>query len=142
MGQDITFTEEMHALMREALYGMLTVLRPDGMPSTNPVSHTWDGEQVKISTLKSRYKYKSLLKDQRVAFCVQSATNPMAYIEIRGRASLADDPECTVLRQAFQKAGLGEPPEDMDAPGEERVAIIIQPQRISSPELYGGRFDK
>jgi PPOX class probable F420-dependent enzyme len=142
MGQDITYTEEMHELLRKSLYGMLTVLRPDGMPSTNPVSYTWDGELVRISTLKSRYKYKSLLKNQRVAFCVQSATNPMAYIEIRGQASLEDDPERSVLRTCFQEAGLGEPPGDLDPPNEERAAIVIKPQRISSPKLYGGRFDK
>ena len=67
MGQNISYTEEMHSLLRESLYGMLTVLRPDGMPSTNPVSYTWDGTLVRVSTLKSRYKYKSLLQDQRVA---------------------------------------------------------------------------
>lgn len=142
MPKAVVLNEKQQQLLNGQTFGMLTVLRPDGMPSTNPVSYVWVDDTIQISTIKSRYKYKSLLNDDRVAFCVQSFSNPMEYIEVRGRAKLSDDPERSVLRATFAAASIGEPPEDLDGPGEERVAITIIPERVHSPQLYGGRFDK
>ncbi len=139
---DPVVTPEQEELLLSTTFGMLTVLRPDGFPSTNPISYYWNGETIQISTIKSRYKYKCLLKNDHVAFCVQSFENPMAYIEMRGKATVEDDPERKILRATFAQANFGEPPEDLDPPGEERVAITIYPERIHSPQLYGGRFDQ
>ncbi len=138
-----TIPEKNHALLTTQHLGMLTTVRSDGMLSTNPVGFVWDGERIQISTLKSRVKYRNISADSRIAFCVQSAKNPMNYVEIRGFATLEDDLDRSFARRQFMIGSNGqEPPEDMDPPQAERVVITLHPQQISSPQLYGGRFDK
>lgn len=134
--------ESSHALLETQTMGMITTLRAkDGLLSTNPVSYTWEDGYVKITTLKSRVKYKNILADPRVAFCIQSKTDIMDYLELRGHATLEDDPEARLVHIQFMQALGEEPPADLDPPGEERAIIIIRPQQVSAPTLYGGRFD-
>ena len=82
------------------------------------------------------------MADSRVSFCVLSAENVMHYLEVRGYATLQDDPDNVFARRQFiENSGGDEPPADMDPPDAERVIITIHPQQVSSPTLYGGRFD-
>lgn len=131
-------------LLRSTFFGMLSTIRhTDGLISTNPVGFVWDGESIRISTLKSRLKYKNLLANPLAAFCVISPKNPMSYVEVRGHATAQDDPDRSFARLQFMTGSGGqEPPADMDAPHAERVIIRLQPQQVSSPKLYGGRFDQ
>jgi len=132
------------ALLRSNFVGLLSTIRHnDGLISTNPVGFVWDGERIRISTLKSRLKYKNLLADPRVTFCLMSPQNIMSYIEVRGHALLEDDPDRSFSRLQFRYGSGGqEPPADLDPPEAERAIIIIQPRQVSSPTLYGGRFDQ
>lgn len=134
--------KEKHALIESQMFGMLSTLRAkDGLLTTNPVSYTWEDETFKISTLKSRMKYKNIVADPRVAFCIQSASNVMDYLEIRGFATVEDDPDATLVHKQFMHAYGEPPPADMDPPNAERVIITLHPEQVSSPNLYGGRFD-
>ena len=142
--EEIAIPEHQHELLAESFFGTLSTIRTkDGLISSNPVGYVWDGQRIQISTLKSRIKYRNLLADSRVAFCVISNTHIMNYVEIRGRASLEDDLDRSFSREQFRRASGGEePPEDMDPPDAERVIITIHPQQVSAPTLYGGRFDE
>lgn len=142
MPDEVTIPEHNHALLADSFFGVLTTVRAkDGLLSSNPVGFVWDGEYVRISSLKSRLKYRNLEADARVAFCVVSNTNIMDYVEIRGHASLRDDTDRSFFRRQFMAGSGGqEPPEDLDASGAERIVITIHPMQVSSPKLYGGRF--
>jgi PPOX class probable F420-dependent enzyme len=131
-----------HTFLDKHFLAMLTTLRADGMLSTNPIGYVWDGRHIRVSTLKSRMKYKNILRDDRVCFCVQSPTNPMDYLEVRGHATLEDDPDLSFFREQFMR-GMGgkEPPAELDPPDAERVIIVIHPQQVSAPKIYGDRFD-
>ncbi len=139
---EVEIPAQYHSFLDTHFLAMLTTLRADGMLSTNPVGYVWDGRCIRISTLKSRMKYKNLVKDDRVCFCVQSPTNPMDYIEVRGHATVDDDTDLSFFRAQFSR-GMGgkEPPADLDPPGAERVVIVIHPQKVSAPKIYGDRFD-
>lgn len=138
-----TIPEAVHGILRAEMFGMLTTMSRDGLPSTNPVSFVFDGAMVRISTLKSRKKYTNIRTDDRVALCVQSSANPMSYVEIRGHATLDEDPERSFLREQWMlHSGGMEPPDDLDPPGAERVTITIIPAAVSSPTLYQGRLDR
>ena len=131
-----------HEFLDTHFLAMLTTLRPDGMLSTNPVGYVWDGRRIRVSTLKSRMKCKNIRSDDRVCFCIQSPTNPMDYLEVRGRATLEDDPDRSFFREQFMRGTGGEePPADLDPPGAERVIIVIHPHQVSAPKVYGDRFD-
>lgn len=141
--QTIPIPAENHGLLESQQFGILTTVRKkDGLLTSNPVSYSWEDGQILISTLKSRQKYRNILADDRVAFCVMSFTNPMDYLEVRGHASVEDDPEASLVHRQFMKAYGEGPPTDMDPPGAERVIITIHPQQVSAPTLYGGRFDR
>ena len=139
---EIEIPGKYHGFLEQQFLAMLTTMRADGLLSTNPVGFVWDGERIRISTLKSRMKFRNIERDPRVCFCTQSLTNPMDYIEVRGRATLVDDPDASFFREQFRRGMGGEdPPADLDAPGAERVIIVIHPQQVSAPKVYGDRFD-
>jgi len=53
-------------ILETALMAMVsTIGHKDGLISTNPVAFDWDGEYIRLSTLKSRVKYRNLLANHR-----------------------------------------------------------------------------
>tara|TARA_B100000767_G_scaffold253290_1_gene257722 strand:- start:624 stop:1085 length:462 start_codon:yes stop_codon:yes gene_type:complete len=140
---DVLIPEASHRLLEKSIIGTISTIRhKDQQLSSHPVGFVWDGEAVRISSLKNRMKYKNILVDPRVSFCVISAVNVMNYLEIRGYATIEDDANREFARRQFvENSGGDEPPVDMDPPGAERIIITIHPQQVSSPTLYGGRFD-
>ncbi len=140
---EVAIDEKYHAFLDTHFLAMLTTMRADGMLSTNPVGYVWDGKHIMVSTLRSRMKAKNIEGDSRVCFCVQSPTNPMDYVEVRGHATLVEDADRSFFRRQYQR-GMGEqeePPEGMDPPGSERVIVVIHPVKVSAPKVYGGLFD-
>jgi PPOX class probable F420-dependent enzyme len=117
-----------------------TISHRDGLISTNPVGFDWDGAYVRLSTLKSRVKYRNLLANPQVTFCAVDPEMPTRYIEIRGYADMSEDPERTLSRKMTRRMSGKEL--DLDEPGAERVIITIIPTRVSTPALYGGRLDQ
>ena len=141
--ETITIDERYHTLLNSCHHGTLSTVRHnDGLISSNPVGFIWDGEKIQISTLKKRMKSKNLMANPLVTFCVISPKNITEYVEIRGYASLEDDLDRSFFRKQFMAGAGVEPPENIDPPGSERVIITIDPKQVSSPKLYGGRFDK
>jgi PPOX class probable F420-dependent enzyme len=139
--EEIAIPEKHHEFLSNNFMAMLTTLRADGLMSTNPVGYVWDGERIRVSTLKSRMKCKNIQHDPRVCFCAQSLTNPMDYIEVRGHATLEDDQDRSFFREQFMRGAGEEPPEDLDPPDAERVIIVIHPRQVSAPKVYGDKFD-
>lgn len=122
--------------------GILTTIRAkDGLPSSNPVGYVWDGDSVGISTIASRVKYKNLLANPAVAFCVVDHEDHTRYVELRGWATLEPDLDRSFLDRQFRRQSGGQgAPADLDAANERRYVIRIHPEQVSSPVLYGGRF--
>jgi hypothetical protein len=119
-----------------------TISYKDDLISTNPVGFDWDGAYVRISTLKSRVKYRNLLSNAQITFCAVDPTMGSRYIEIRGHAEISEDPEKELAKKVAGRAGgKGWTPE-MDGPGAERVIIKIVPTQVSTPTLYGGQLDQ
>jgi PPOX class probable F420-dependent enzyme len=112
----------------------MTTMRPDGRMSTTPVSLLFDGTHVRISTVKSRRKYRNLLADDRITVCVVQPDNLNRYVEIRGRAVVEPDEDRSFInRIARQYMDADEYP--FDRPGDERVVITVIAERVSSPRI-------
>lgn len=137
---EIQIPEAHREILAANTFGLMSTLRhKDGLISTNPVSYVWDGECVRISTIKGRVKYDNLLSNPIVTFCVVDQADRMRYVELRGFATIEDDPDLAFLHRTFRAGGM-EPPKDIDPPGTQRVIVRIHPRQSSSPLLYGGRF--
>ena len=127
-------------ILADNVLGVLSTIRAeDGLISSNPVGYFFDGQGVRISTLKSRVKYSNIEANPSVAFCVVDQADGNRYVELRGHATLEDDLDRAFLRRSFpQMTGGVELPDDLDPPGAERAVIRIHPHQVSG--RYGGRF--
>lgn len=127
-------------ILENGFNGLLSTIRAkDGLISTNPVAFDWDGEHVRVSTLKERVKYKNLVANPNVTFCVIDPNDLTRYVEIRGHAELIDDPGGSLNKAIYLKM-MGEE-FDLDPPEAERVIIKIIAQQVSAPLLYGGQLE-
>ena len=123
-----------HHVLQDRPTGHLATIRPDGRLSVNPVAVMWDGEHVRVSTLKSRRKYENLRNDPRVAISIPHRNDPTVYVEIRGTADLSDDADRSFVNSmARHYMGVEEYP--FDKPGDERAIITICAEQVSAPEL-------
>jgi len=139
---EIEIPEAHKALLADNHNGVISTIRhKDGLISTHPVSYVFDGECVRVSTLKSRIKYDNLVANPTVTFCVIHHADHTKYVELRGVASIEEDPDRSFLRRQFREGSGGvEAPPDLDPPNTTRVIVRIHPYQSSSPLLYGGRF--
>ena len=123
-----------HDILVDRPTGHLASIRPDGRLSVNPVGLMWDGEHVRVSTLKSRKKYRNLQRDPRVAISIPHRKDPSRYVEIRGIAELTDDTDRSFVNSMTRHyMGVDEYP--FDKPGDKRVIITIHAEQVSAPEL-------
>lgn len=123
-----------HDILTDRPIGHLATIRPDGRLSVNPVSLMWDGEHVRVSTVKSRQKYRNLLRDPRVAISIPHRNNPNRYVEVRGVAELTDDTDRSFIN-SIARHYLDAEVYPFDAPGDERVTITIHAEQVSAPDI-------
>ena len=132
---------ESHTYILEAkCFAHVATVRPDGMISNHPVSVLWDGEHVRFSTTKDHKKYRNLLADDRVALSIPDPTNIWRYIEIRGRATLADDVDRSDIN-AIAKKYMGQDEYTLDAPGAERVTATVHVEQVSAAAIHADLND-
>ena len=79
--------------------GKLAIVASDGRPVVNPVWFILDGDDLVFNTGKTTAKGKAILRDPRVAICVDLDEPPYGYFQVQGRATVSEDPE-ELLRTA------------------------------------------
>lgn len=126
MGQPLP--DEARPLFDEPYYATVTTLEPDGQPQVTAVWTTRDGDDVLISTVRGRRKEQNLSREPRATVFVLDPKDPWHYVEVRGRATLVDDPEGELV-QTLSQLYLGGP-YTFDPPDTERVIVRISPERV------------
>jgi PPOX class probable F420-dependent enzyme len=122
----------LHDILTDKPIGHLATMRADGRISVNPVALVFEDGVVRVSTVKSRVKYRNLLRDPRVALSVPHRNNPNRYVEIRGRAILEDDPDRRFINH-IAKLYMGADEYPFDKPGDQRATITIVAEQVSAP---------
>jgi PPOX class probable F420-dependent enzyme len=112
-------------------FATVATILPDGAPQASVVWIKRDGDDVLFSTVKGRRKHANLVADGRTSVVVTPADNPYEYLEIRGAATIADDPDSLLIEELSQKY-TGERFEDR--PGARRVVVRVSPSHVV---LYG-----
>jgi len=70
----------------------LAVTRADGSPHVAPVWIDLDGDDIVFTTSADTVKGKAILRDGRVALCVDDERPPFSFVTIRGTATTSTDP--------------------------------------------------
>ena len=110
---------------------MLATLNADGSPQTSAMWVGRDGNDLLMSTLQGRVKYRNMLRDPRVSVTVHDAADPENYVELRGRAMITPDPRGQFdSRLSWKYDGKDKDP---DPPGAVRVVVRVGVDKATGP---------
>ncbi|MEV0304787.1 MULTISPECIES: PPOX class F420-dependent oxidoreductase [Streptomyces] len=93
MGQRMTDEEWREFVSHGTRTATLSTVRADGSPHVAPVWFVLDGDDVVFNTGGGTVKGRNLVRDGRVALCVDDDRPPFAFVVLRGRARISEDPE-------------------------------------------------
>ncbi|KAB2971437.1 PPOX class F420-dependent oxidoreductase [Streptomyces sp. SS1-1] len=71
--------------------GKLSTVRADGSPHVTPIWFVLDGDELVFNTAASSVKGRNVVRDGRVALCVDDDRPPYAFVVIQGRARVSED---------------------------------------------------
>ena len=129
-----TLSEKQAQLLLDRNLASLATLRRDGSPMVTPVWVDWDGEHVIVNTLRSRDKPHQVERDPRVEIAVVSSENPYQHVRIAGHAVLSEEGAEEHIDKMSKKY-VGEDVYPWRAPGDERVLVLITPERVATYNL-------
>jgi len=118
-----------------------TVMK-DGQPHVMPVWFVLDGQQIVFTTGANTAKGRNLRRDPRIALVVEDDEPPFAFVHVRGRVTIHEDPEellrfATAIGSRYMGEARAEEFGQRNAvPGE--ILVRVTPERvIAEAELAG-----
>jgi PPOX class probable F420-dependent enzyme len=123
----VTLPERARQLFDGAHHVAVATLDPGGRPQSSLVWARTDGDDVLFSTIKGRRKYANLTRDPRVSALVYDGADPYTYAEVRGIATITEDPAAELINEIALKY-TGQP--FGHRPGEQRVIVRIRPEKV------------
>lgn len=69
----------------------LSTVRADGSPHVAPIWFLLDGDEVVFNTGKDTVKGRNIVRDGRIALCVDDDRPPYSFVVLRGRARVSED---------------------------------------------------
>ncbi|MFC4913703.1 PPOX class F420-dependent oxidoreductase [Actinomadura gamaensis] len=118
---------------------VLATVNPDGSPQTSVVWVGRDGDDLLVSSQEGRRKVLNVLGDPRVSLSVYDQSDPLWYLEVRGKCAVVEDEGralAVALAEKYEGAGAGEeyvklPPEVV------RVVMRISPEKAVGTAAQG-----
>jgi PPOX class probable F420-dependent enzyme len=111
-------------------FAHVATLMEDGSPQVSPVWIDFEDGLVVFNTAEGRLKPKNLRRDPRVAVSVTNPENPYESLLIRGKVVDMTQEGADEHIDALAKRYLGADEYPMRQPGEERVIVKIEPERV------------
>ena len=127
MTERVTLPEIARELFDRPNHVTVATIEPGGRPQTSLVWAKADGDDVLFSTIKGRRKYANLTRDPRISVLVYDTADPYTYAEVRGVATVTDDPEATLINELSLKY-TGQP--FGYRPDEQRVIVRVVPDKV------------
>lgn len=118
-------------LLESTALAHVATVGPQGEPQVNPVWFGWDGAHLRFSQTTTRQKFKNVQRDPRIALSIVDPQNPYRYLEIRGKVvAIEPDPERAFI-DSMAKKYLGQEKYPWHRPGDERVVVVVEPERTT-----------
>jgi PPOX class probable F420-dependent enzyme len=124
-----------HAELLHAPWATMATIDDHGRPQLSQVVFLWEDGRIRVSLNETRWKVRYLRRRPAVGILIPDPGNPLRTLEIRGDATLADDPDKAFAARAGAKYG-----QDFtvhDAPGDQRVVVEVRPVVVHAVDLGG-----
>lgn len=118
-------------VIKDKNFAHLATLNQDGSPQVTPVWVEYDGQHLIINTEEKRKKTRNMRRNPRVSLSVQDMANPYQYVEVRGRVTEMTTEGADDVIDSLAKKYLGQDKYPYNQPGDVRVTVKIEPQRVS-----------
>ncbi|MEU8900194.1 PPOX class F420-dependent oxidoreductase [Nocardia sp. NPDC048505] len=114
------------------VYATVATTGANGQPHLGVFWVKRDGDDILLSTTVARQHAKNIARDPRVTILVNPPENPFVYAEIRGSATVTDDPE-RLLPDELSRKYTGLPyaefnPASVDDAA--RVVVRVTPRKV------------
>jgi PPOX class probable F420-dependent enzyme len=128
------FSDDERALLDLPAFASLATLLPDGTPLLTVMWYRQEGDTLQMITPAASRKARNMAKDGRAAIVVTDPDNGYAYVEMRGRIELSNDPDANrealrAIATRYIGAERAEPyvsGRDMS----QRVLITFRPEHV------------
>jgi len=127
----VQLSERARALIEAKNFGSIATIMPDGSPHVVPVWIDYDAGDIVINTAEGRQKLKNIRHDPRVAMDVVNSENPYEMVALRGRVVEVTHEGADAHIDKLAKKYLGRDTYPNRQPGEQRVMIRIEPEKVS-----------
>ena len=132
-----TLNEKQAKLFTDRNWGVIATIREDGSPQATPVWIDFDGENVLVNSAYGRTKVKNVERDPRATVTVLPAEDQQSgYVMVSGPTTIVDEGALEHINMLAKKY-LGEDKYPYLGPGEQRVIIKIEPERIDGYGVGG-----
>ena len=123
-------SEGVKKLFEEPNFAHLATIMPDGSPQVTPVWVELEGDRIVVNTAEGRLKPRNVRRDPRVAISIVRQDNPYQAAYIRGRVVELRHEGADESINRLAKKYIGQDPYPWRSPGEERVILIVEPERV------------
>ncbi|MFA7764573.1 PPOX class F420-dependent oxidoreductase [Streptomyces sp. NPDC048723] len=108
-------------------FAVLGIARPDGPPHLSVVWCATDGDDIVVSTLRERLKYRLLERDSRATLLVYPRENPNSYVSVEGTVAFQEKGADDLIQRLSMRYKGRTYPDDPDAL---RVTVRLRPSRV------------
>ena len=123
--------KEAKEILEKKSLAHVATLNEDGSPQVTPVWIDTENGDIAINSAEGRRKPENLRRDPRVAISVTDPDDAYAPVLIRGRVKELTHEGADEHINALSKKYLGKDEYPFRQPGEQRVKIVIEPEKVS-----------
>jgi PPOX class probable F420-dependent enzyme len=124
---------ETHADLLDAPVGTLGTIDSEGRPQLTEVWFLHDDGELKLWLNDRRAKVRNLRERPACSLLILDLGNPRRYLEVRGRARVTADPDRAFAPKLGATYGMDL--SRLDPPGELRVVVTIEPEKVYAVDM-------
>jgi PPOX class probable F420-dependent enzyme len=133
-GMGVLKEKERQFLADNPYVGVLTDLREDGSPHSTIVWVDVEDGKVSFNTARGRAKPIHLERDPRASLLVVDPEDPYKWVAVSGHAELTEEGADEQIDKLAKKY-LGKDEYPWRNPEEQRVKVLIEPEKVDSRGL-------
>ena len=123
--------DEAKHLFENKDFAHVATLNADGSPQVSAVWIGIDGDLITFNTAEGRLKTKNLQRDERVAISIAAQENPYESLIVQGKVVELTHDGADEDIDALAKRYMDVDSYPFRQPGEERVIVKIEPEKVN-----------